>query len=128
MENIKLERTERTPEIDFNFSDNIFAMRGECYPEDVPSFFAPHLAKLEEHLKASGGQEIVFNFELIYFNSTSAKIVMQLFELFEETAENGCSVSVNWYFEKDDDNMEEIGEEFGEDLETATFNLCAVES
>ncbi|MBF0189333.1 MAG: DUF1987 family protein, partial [Magnetococcales bacterium] len=55
------------------------------------------------------------------------KVVMRLFELLEETAENGVSVTVNWVYEEDDDNMEELGEEFGEDLETATFNMCPIE-
>ncbi|MBF0369387.1 MAG: DUF1987 domain-containing protein [Magnetococcales bacterium] len=127
MDNIKIERTERSPEIDFDFSNNTFSIRGESYPEDVPAFFGPNLSALGEHLNGLNEGEVTFNFELIYFNSTSAKVVMKLFTLLDKTAEKGVSVTVNWYYESDDDNMEELGEEFGEDLEAAKFNLCAVD-
>ncbi|MBF0589863.1 MAG: DUF1987 domain-containing protein [Magnetococcales bacterium] len=126
MNNIRIEATERSPEIDFNFEKNHFAMRGESYPEDVPAFFGPHLDALEQHLAGLSDGTVTFVFEMIYFNSTSAKVVMKLFDLLEETAERGVSVTVNWRYEEDDDNMEELGEEFGEDLEEATFKLVPV--
>lgn len=124
METIKIDRTDRTPEIDFNFSTNRFALRGESYPEDVPTFFGPHISALEKHLKGMSDGQVEFNFELIYFNSTSAKVVMKLFDMLEETAANGVAVVINWHYQADDDNMQELGEEFGEDLSAATFRMC----
>jgi limonene-1,2-epoxide hydrolase len=70
--------------------------------------------------------EITFNFELIYFNSSSAKVLMDIFDVLEEAAENN-QVTVNWIYESDDDNIEELGEEFGEDLDAANFNMVAKE-
>ncbi|MBF0158834.1 MAG: DUF1987 domain-containing protein [Magnetococcales bacterium] len=124
MDNIRMGRTDRTPEIDFDFTRNNFSIRGESYPEDVPTFFGPLLSALATHLKAMDQGNVEFNFELIYFNSTSAKVVMHLLELLEETAENGVSVTINWCFAADDDNMQELGEEFGEDIKVAKFNIC----
>ncbi|MEO5333057.1 MAG: DUF1987 domain-containing protein [Magnetococcus sp. YQC-5] len=126
MNNIKIERTDRTPEIDFNFVDNVFAMRGESYPEDVPTFFGPPISALETHLKGMQDGEVAFHFEMIYFNSTSAKVVMKLFELLEESAASGIKVTINWHYAADDDNMEELGTEFGEELTEARFNMCPV--
>ena len=123
MDNMKIERTERSPEIDFNFEGNVFSLRGESYPEDVPSFFGPYISALETHLGGLSSGNVAFNFEMTYFNSTSAKVIMKLFDLLEKTAAKGVSVTVNWLFDPEDDNMEELGEEFGEDLEVATFNL-----
>lgn len=128
MDNINIAATDRSPEVDFNFSDNTFVLRGESYPEDVNEFFGPIIEKLEEHLEAQEGAEITFVFEFIYFNSSTAKILMTLFELLDETAENGNKVVVEWHFDEEDDNMEELGEEFGEDLETAEFVLKAIQA
>jgi len=128
MENIKIEATERSPQVDFDFSKNVFFLGGESYPEDVPSFFGPPISQLEEHLESQDGAKVEFNFELIYFNSSSAKVLMELFEMLDEAAENGNDVVVNWAYDEDDDNMEELGEEFGEDLEHATFNLKKIEA
>ena len=72
------------------------------------------------------GSDIIFNFELIYFNSSTAKILMDLFDMLDETASDN-NVMVNWIYDADDDNMEELGQDFGEDLEEATFNMVVKE-
>lgn len=123
MENINIEAKERSPEVDFDFSTNTFLLKGESYPEDITAFFGPVIGKLEEHLSSISGVNVTFNFELIYFNSSTAKVLMGLFEILDETAANGNTVLITWAFEEDDDNMEEMGEEFGEDLENAKFEL-----
>ena len=127
MENIKIKATDRSPEVDFNFGTNTFTLRGESYPEDVNAFFGRLVESLEGHLSSLEEAEVLFNFELVYFNSSSAKILMGLFELLEETAKKGSKVHVVWSYEEDDDNMEELGNEFCEDLENATYELRAFE-
>ena len=121
MDNIKLDPTKRTPGIDFNFAANTFAITGESYPEDVNKFFGPVIGQLEEHLQALKGGEVKVSFDLIYFNSTTAKILMGLFETLDEAAAAGNAVTISWGYAADDSNMEELGEEFAEDLEHAKF-------
>ena len=128
MNNIQIEATERSPEIDFNFAENNFSMRGESYPEDVSEFFGEIMKQFYEYVADLVNAEITFTFELIYFNSSTAKVLMGLFDRLDEIAEEGNKVIINWYFEEDDDNMEELGEEFGEDLEHAEFNLVSKET
>jgi hypothetical protein len=115
--------TERSPEISFDFDNNVFTIKGESYPEDVKEFYGPFIEKLEKHLDALNKAEVKFTFEFVYFNSSTAKILMNLFDLLDATAMRGNKVHVSWGFEADDDNMQELGEEFGEDLEYATFKL-----
>jgi len=62
---MKIEATDRSPEIDFDFSDNKFSIRGESYPEDVTAFYGEIIENLEAHLSGMDGGEIEFNFELI---------------------------------------------------------------
>ncbi|MBF0097382.1 MAG: DUF1987 domain-containing protein [Magnetococcales bacterium] len=122
MENIHVEATERTPQIEFDFGQNIFALRGESYPEDVAEFYGPKVRALAAHIGALSGARIEFHFELIYFNSSSAKVLIGLFDLLDEVAENN-QVEIQWHFEADDANMQELGEEFGEDVHHATFRM-----
>ncbi|MBF0192321.1 MAG: DUF1987 domain-containing protein [Magnetococcales bacterium] len=123
MEHIKLEPTKRSPGIDFDFASGIFSMSGESYPEDVNKFFGPLIGQLKGYLSAARGATIRFSFDLIYFNSTTAKVVMGLFEMLDEAAEAGNTVTITWFFAADDSNMEELGEEFSEDLEHASFEM-----
>jgi len=123
MEKITIHATERSPAIDFDFASNTYLIKGESYPEDVTEFFGPIMEKLDGHLRGQSGENISFVFELIYFNSSTAKVLMGLFDMLEEVADEGNEVAVTWCYEEDDDNMQELGEEFGEDLVQATFIL-----
>lgn len=128
MEHLKLEATDVLPEIDFDFQNHVFHIRGESYPEDVTAFFGPISEKLTACLENALDKKIEFNFELIYFNSSSAKVIMSIFDQLEEVAEAGADVTINWRYDADDDTMEELGQEFGDDLETAKFNMTVIDS
>lgn len=127
MRNIQIDPTDREPGIDFDFQNNVFTIYGESYPEDAPAFYGPIVNALSDHLGGLSGGAVEFNFEFIYFNSTSAKVVMKLLDALEEAGENGVKVTINWRYDPEDENMEELGEDFGEDVEAATFNLVAKE-
>lgn len=126
-ENIKISGAERSPEIDFDFKNGVFTVRGESYPEDVIAFYGETISQLSAYLSASASRKIEFNFELIYFNSSTAKILMDLFDRLDEAAAGGNTVVINWYYDEEDDTMQELGEEFAEDLESASFNMMKLE-
>ncbi len=128
MENLKLEATERSPEINFEFSDLKFCIRGESYPEDVTAFYGPVMEQFTESITDIGNGKVEFDFELIYFNSSSAKVIMSIFDHLDEVAESGADVTVNWHYDAEDDTMEELGQEFAEDLEHAKFNMKVLET
>ncbi len=120
---LSLPPSERTPGVEFDFAANRFRLTGESYPEHVSEFFGPLVQQLHSHLKALEGAEVLFSFELIYFNSSSAKVIIGLLELLDDVAAAGNSVTVQWCYEEEDEAMQEMGEEFGEDLENAAFVL-----
>ena len=93
------------------------------YPEDASAFYGLLLEKITKHFSGLKDTEVSFRFELIYFNSSTAKIVMELFEALEETAASGNNVMITWVYEAGDDNVKELGEEFSEELSEAKFTL-----
>ena len=123
MENIIIAGAKNIPKVDFNFQTNIFELSGKCYMEEANVFFKPIMEKFITHLNSLNGVAVVFNFKMIYFNSSSARFVLRIFDQLDETAKQGNEVSIIWNYEEDDDTMEEHGEEFGEDLEHASFEL-----
>jgi hypothetical protein len=123
MDPINIAQTSRTPRIEFDFSSNNFIIAGESYPEDVSAFYGPLLQTLTEFFETLRDSIVRFRFELIYFNSSTAKIVMELFEALEEAAGGGNQVSITWVYEAGDDNIKELGEEFAEELHRAEFIL-----
>ncbi len=123
MDALELPATVRTPQVSFNFSDNRFRLVGESYPEDVSSFYNPLFDALDEYLEGLASGQCRFDFELIYFNSSSAKAIMLLMGKLDEAASRGCQVDVYWFYDPEDNTMEELGEDFGEDLRDANFIL-----
>jgi len=120
---LDIEATSRTPAVVFDFANNHLKIAGESYPEDVTEFYRPVFDALDTYLGKLDKGSCRFDFELIYLNSSSAKAVMMLMDKLEAAAKKGAAVDVHWFYDKEDDTMQELGEEFGEDLETATFHL-----
>jgi hypothetical protein len=123
MPKLKIAATDRTPEVDFDFDSNHLRLKGESYPEDAAAFYGPVFAALNDYLAALGDSACRLDFELVYFNSSSAKAILSLLEKLEEAAASGATVTVSWYYDEEDDTMKELGQEFGEDVEHAEFHL-----
>jgi hypothetical protein len=123
MQNLTIPATPRTPTIDFDFGKNHLKLSGESYPEDVTEFYNPVFSALDAYLATLGPGSCRFDFELIYLNSSSAKAVMMLMDKLDAAAAKGAAVDVYWFYDEEDDTMQELGEEFGEDLENAKYHL-----
>jgi len=123
MQNLVIPASTRTPAIDFDFGKNYLKLSGESYPEDVTEFYNPVFSALDAYLATLGPGNCRFDFELIYLNSSSAKAVMMLMDKLDAAAAKGAAVDVHWFYDEEDDTMQELGEEFGEDLENAKFHL-----
>ncbi len=121
---LDIEATSRTPAVAFDFASNHLKIAGESYPEDVTEFYGPVFIALDTYLGIlSDRGSCRFDFELIYLNSSSAKAIMMLMDKLDAAAKKGAAVDVYWYYDNEDDTMQELGEEFGEDLENAKFHL-----
>ena len=123
MDELRIEPTNRSPAVQFDFARHHLSIEGESYPEDVPAFYGPVFQALDDYLDALGDGACRFDLSLIYFNSATAKALMLLLEKLDEAAGRGAGVDIHWYYDEEDDTMKELGQEFGEDLEHATFHL-----
>ena len=59
----------------------------------------------------------IVDIELEYFNSGSAKFVMQILRELSELIHNGKELKVNWYYEEGDDDILERGEYYSSILD-----------
>ena len=123
MASLKIAATDRSPAVDFDFDNNALRIKGESYPEDVSAFYGPVFSALDAYFASLGSGACSFDFELIYFNSSSAKAIMSLLERLDDAAARGASVTITWYYDEEDDTMQELGGEFSEDLKHAEFRL-----
>ena len=123
MENLQIEAKKSSPEINFNAQKNVLSITGESYPENTTQFYQSVFVWLNEYIDSLEEQETIVNIELIYFNSSSSKVLMDLFDILEEASEDGKKIVVNWIYDEDNEASLEYGEEFAEDIESLKFNL-----
>lgn len=123
MDNLVIARTDSTPEIRFDISTRVLEVRGESYPENTAEFYAPVFEWIKACLEETSSQPITVNMEIVYFNSSSSKALMNLFDLLNAAVEEGKTISVNWIYDADNESALEYGEEFKEDVESLPFNL-----
>jgi hypothetical protein len=123
MDSLTIPATGRTPGVFFDFTGGHLRMTGESYPDDVAGFFGPVFEALRGFLDRPDGAAIRFDMELLYFNSSSAKALMNIFQMLETVARDGRAVTVTWCVEENDESMRELGEDFAEDLRHVVFRM-----
>lgn len=111
MEEIILQATPETPTVSFNATQGKFEIKGRSIPKNPTEFYSPICAWLEEYSNAPHDLTIV-DIKLEYFNTVSSKCILDLLKVFEGINGNGSLVKVNWYYEEEDEEMEEAGEDF----------------
>lgn len=116
MKKVIISPTSNTPKVIFDPVNNVFEISGESRPFDVPSFYQPLLTWLDEFNQElsetnndSGPFDFKFNLE--YFNSLSAKYILDLCKKLSRIRSEGHKINVMWQYESGDDYMLESGQE-----------------
>jgi len=131
MKPLIIEPTEFTPDVNFNPLNHTLDIAGFSRPENVIGFYKPVVKWIQDYIDevfygntAFDKAMLTMNFRMTYFNSSSAKFLLDiLFEL-RKIHDKGNRVVINWYYESDDDEIKESGEELS-DLVCLPFNYYA---
>ena len=131
MKAIKIEGTSVTPKVYFVPEEHLLELSGYSRPENARDFYNPLLSWLEDYKKSYSKRKIKkdpepisFKFKYIYFNSSSAKFIYDLIILLSQIIKEDVPLKIYWYFDEDDDELKEVGEELAE---MAKVNLHFVE-
>lgn len=124
MEPLDIRATNDTPKVLLDPEADIFEISGRSLPEDVVTFYQPVIDWLEEYRdEAKEYTEFVFKF--LYFNTATSKLIQDILIRLEEIHEDGNKVKVLWYYDEDDEDMLDLGEEFSENVDIP-FELIAI--
>jgi len=106
---MNIEKTSITPEV--KFADGILEISGRSVPKHGISFYAPIKEAIEKYCLAPSLLTTV-KITLEYFNTTSSKALLDIFKIFERLKKAGHDVRIEWYYEEDDQEMLEYGEDY----------------
>jgi hypothetical protein len=111
MENLTIEGTPKTPTIEFSLEEGALLIRGRSIPENSIEFYKPLIDKLEEYSNTPKPSTSV-KIQLEYFNTSSSKCILDVFKKLEKINSGGSETVINWYYEEDDEDMLEAGEDY----------------
>lgn len=111
MENIFINGTDRTPEVDFRFDEGLLKLSGRSITENPTKFYNKLAEYLEEYVNEAQ-QNTVFKVILEYFNTSTSKCLADLFKQLEKLYNSNKGVLVEWYYEEDDEEIKDSGKDY----------------
>lgn len=116
MRKLIIEKTASSPKVILDPDKRIFEISGESRPPDVGTFYGEILNWMDDYshylLRSQESKDpVVFNFDLEYFNSSSAKYILDFCKQITSVRSKVNNVEVKWHYEKDDADMLEVGRE-----------------
>lgn len=117
MQRLFIQSTNVSPEILLSPAENIFYIRGNSMPEDVRAIYYPvtdWIRTFVSDLLCDSSaytlvNPLVFKIDLVYFNSSSAKFLYDIFTELRQLRKSGIPFIVEWYYDSDDHEMKEAG-------------------
>lgn len=123
MAEIRLKGTAKTPEVTCTLDPFVLMLSGRSIPENSIEFYQTMMTWVEEHCHAQSGK-LDIKIRLEYFNTSSSKCLMDLLKRVEKS---GASAEVHWYYEEEDEDMLEAGEDYDAIIDIP-FKLIATEA
>ena len=111
MEPISFEGTPKTPTVNFNADTGIVEIKGRSIPENSIEFYKPLVDWLEKYKENAQPMTKVI-IQLEYFNTSSSKCILDVFKKLEAVHKAKNPVEIHWYYEEDDEDMLEAGEDY----------------
>lgn len=120
MESLIIEGTEDSASVKFDVNSGQFVFSGKSRPENTVKFFTPIIDWITEFYATKPTQKgqiadnppVVFVFKLEYFNSISAKYILDIMFSLKGFISEGNKIGIEWHYAKLDDDMLETGKEF----------------
>lgn len=106
-----IEKSNNTPYFELNRTSGYLKLEGRAIPENPSDFFAPIVSAIDEYFE-SPQEKTRFDMNLEYINSGSSKYLLSLFRDLQKHGQKGNDILINWYYEEDDEDMLEAGEDY----------------
>jgi hypothetical protein len=115
MRKLVIDQTSYSPKVILDPDRNRYEISGESRPPDVAGFYSDILSWFEDYshylLRSDENEPVVFNLDFEYFNSSSAKYILDFCKKIAGVRSGGRDIIVKWHYEDDDIDMLETGRE-----------------
>ncbi len=116
MVDLNIEKTKYSLEIKTLQNKGIIQMSGASYPENAIEFFKPIIDWINEYIQKIG-KKLSLELRINYQNTSSSKMILDIIDILEEYYKQNGDVKVIWFYDEEDEDVYETGEELKEDFE-----------
>ncbi len=112
MENFTIEPSSLTPYIFFDTQTGILELKGRSSPDNAVIFYEQLMSFFDKYYAMDECRDVTINVGLEYFNTSSLKCIFQILRRIKDGADRtSCALEINWFYEEDDEDMLETGED-----------------
>lgn len=104
-------KTNQTPLVELDTITGTLSMYGKMVPENPIDFFEKINQTVDDYLRQNP-DKLEINMRLDYFNTVSSKMLSKFFR----KVTTGHKPTLNWFYEKDDIELKEAGEDYSQIL------------
>jgi hypothetical protein len=122
---LEKQKTTSTPFVLIDEEKSYMRLEGRSFHENVVEFFSDVNAWLDKYL-VTDFSLFTFDCELNYFNSSTAKLLLNILMKLDKFASDDKKIVVNWITTMSNDIVIECGEDFEEEVDELEFNLRIV--
>jgi len=119
MENIEINRNVSTPyfpSVHFDASSGLCEISGESYMEEAYKFYLPLINWIKQYTEEQKGK-LDLQIKLIYFNTSTSKCLLDIFELLKKYQKQGGQIEITWFYDEDDPDMVDEVKDFEREAE-----------
>jgi len=125
IEHLIIPGTNKTPDVKFIADAGTLEISGKSIPENSFGFYQPLLSWIDNYAAAPLAKTQI-KVSLEYFNTSSSKCLLDIFRKLETLKKSGkSSIEVLWYYESDDEDMMEAGQDY-DSLVDLQFQLIKI--
>lgn len=106
-----IKKTNNTPLVELDHDKGAIKISGKIISENPMSFF-DQLDTMLDRYTSLKKPSITANIYLDYFNSVSSKGFLKFLRKIISMQDSGAKVEINWYYQKDDVELKEAGEDY----------------
>ena len=126
MKKLFLEPKETLPGILLERESGKLKIYGKSCPNNPFEFYTPIFEWIDSYMK-NPSEKTILEFYLSYFNTASAKIILDIMKKMENLSISGKEVTIRWVYNENDENLLEAGEDF-EKIVDVKFEFAAIQN
>lgn len=116
MDKLIINPTVFTPRVILDHEEHFMEIVGESRPQDVREFYLPVVEWMNAYSQRliesdDNRNPVIINFDFNYFNSGSAKCILDICKILAKLRSREIDTSARWHYVKGDDDMLEAGRE-----------------